>query len=295
MSAAHTNVSLPEGVSLQRVAQVLLDAWEVGSHQWEDGPLRLRDGNAVPPPPIPRDALDLFRGLHEQRIPYLLVGGIAMLTYVQGRNTKDLELLMSAVAMQQVTELEILSQNDWFVRGQFRSVQVDLLLTTNPLFKTVEERYATKHRFAELEVPAATVEGLIVLKLYALPSLYRQMEMDRIALYKMTSPCSWSGTRRRLSRCLRSWNHTLNQAMLRNCGRSSPNVPNEQGSCANELASEPEPLLALSAECILRSRVLGRPSGFKLLSPISHLCPEHAIENYFLGFPEQGHRHCQRD
>src|SRR6266436_3493553 len=184
MSAAHTNVSLPEGVSLQRVAQVLLDAWEVGSHQWEDGPLRLRDGNAVPPPPIPRDALDLFRGLHEQRIPYLLVGGIAMLTYVQGRNTKDLELLMSAVAMQQVTELEILSQNDWFVRGQFRSVQVDLLLTTNPLFKTVEERYATKHRFAELEVPAATVEGLIVLKLYALPSLCRQFDWDRVYVYE---------------------------------------------------------------------------------------------------------------
>jgi len=61
---------------------------------------------------------------------------------------------------------------------------VDLLFTFNPLFKIVKERFATKHRFAELEVPAATVEGLIVLKLYALPSLYRQFAWERIYIYE---------------------------------------------------------------------------------------------------------------
>jgi hypothetical protein len=70
------------------------------------------------------------------------------------------------------------------VRAKFRSVQVDLLLTKNPLFKLVGEQFATRHRFAELEVPAVTVEGLIVLKLYALPSLYRQMDLDRAAIYE---------------------------------------------------------------------------------------------------------------
>jgi len=59
-----------------------------------------------------------------------------------------------------------------------------LLFTFNPLFKTVAEKFATVHSFAELNVPAATVEGLIVLKLYALPSLYRQFDMDRAALYE---------------------------------------------------------------------------------------------------------------
>jgi hypothetical protein len=184
MSKATANVSLPEGVSLQRVAQVLLDAWEVGSHQWTDTPARLREGGTPPPAPIPRDAMDLFRVLAERRIPYLLVGGIAMLTYVQGRNTKDVDLLMSVAAMTQVPELEILDRKDCFVRARFRSVQVDLLLTTNPLFKAVEERFATKHRFAELEVPATTVEGLIVLKLYALPSLCRQLDWDRVYVYE---------------------------------------------------------------------------------------------------------------
>jgi hypothetical protein len=61
---------------------------------------------------------------------------------------------------------------------------VDLLLTRNPLFKLVAEQFATNHRFAEMEVPAVTVDGLIVLKLYALPSLYRQFDWDRIYLYE---------------------------------------------------------------------------------------------------------------
>ncbi len=185
MSITRTNVSLPQGVSLHRVAQVLRDAWEAGSHQWKDSPLQLREGaNASPPPPVPHDAPELFRALDRHRVQYLLVGGMAMLTYVQGRNTKDVDLLMSVAAMKQIPELEVLEQKDCFVRAHFRSVQVDLLLTSNPLFRIVEERFATRHHFAELEVPATTVEGLIVLKLYALPSLYRQLEMDRVALYE---------------------------------------------------------------------------------------------------------------
>ncbi len=185
MIKAQANVTLPEGASLQQVGQVLLDAWEAGSHQWSDTPLQLREGNpASPPAPAPRDALDLFRVLEERRIEYLLVGGMAMLTYVQGRNTKDVDLLLSVEAMRQIPELQLQDQNDFFARGQFRSVQVDLLLTTNPLFKTVQERFATTHRFAELKVPAATVEGLVLLKLYALPSLYRQFDWDRIYIYE---------------------------------------------------------------------------------------------------------------
>jgi hypothetical protein len=178
-------VTLPEGVSLRRVAQVLLEAWEVGAHQWTDSPLQLREGAGPKPSmPVPQDALDLFRLLAERRAQYLLVGGLAMLTYVNGRNTRDVDLLMSVATLQQIPELVVEATNDFFVRAKFRSVQVDLLLTTNPLFKLVGEQFATKHRFAELEVPAVTVEGLIVLKLYALPSLYRQMDLDRAAIYE---------------------------------------------------------------------------------------------------------------
>jgi hypothetical protein len=179
------NVSLPEGVSLNRVAQVLLDAWEVGSHQWTNTPLQLREGQTpTPAQPVPQDAIELFRLLQERNVKYLLVGGLAMLTYVQGRNTKDVDLLLSVEALEKLPELIIQERNEFFARANFRSVQVDLLLTTNPLFKIVQEKFAAEHRFAELEVPAVSVEGLIVLKLYALPSLYRQFDLDRVALYE---------------------------------------------------------------------------------------------------------------
>lgn len=185
MSKAAENVSLPEGVSLKKVAQVLLDAWEVGSHQWKNTPLQLREGpQASSPAPVPQDAMELFRLLQEREVKYLLVGGLAMLTYVQGRNTKDVDLLLSVAALEKLPELEIQDRNEFFAKANFRTVQVDLLLTNNPLFKIVEERFATSHRFAELEIPAVTVEGLVALKLYALPSLYRQFDMDRVALYE---------------------------------------------------------------------------------------------------------------
>jgi hypothetical protein len=178
-------VTLPEGVSLLRVAEVLLDAWAADPRRWMNAPSQLREGPSQPSAmPVPQDALDLFRLLAERRVPYLLVGGLAMLTYVNGRNTKDVDLLMSLEASREIPELEIRDRQDFFARTQFRSVQVDLRFTFNPLFKTVVEKFATKHRFAELEVPAVTVEGLIVLKLYALPSLYRQFDWDRIYVYE---------------------------------------------------------------------------------------------------------------
>jgi len=178
-------VTLPAGVSLRRVAEVLSDAWEGGAHQWTESPLQLREGPAPKPAmPMPRDAMDLFRLLAKQRVPYLLAGGLAMLTYVNGRNTRDVDLLMSVETSREIRELEIRERRDFFARAQFRSVQVDLLFTFNPVFKMVAEKFATRHRFAELEIPTVTVEGLVVLKLYALPSLYRQFDWDRIYLYE---------------------------------------------------------------------------------------------------------------
>ena len=178
-------VTLPEGVSLRRVAQVLQEAWEVGAHQWTESPLQLREGlSPKPAMPLPQDAMDLFRLLEERRAPYLLAGGLAMLTYVNGRNTRDVDLLMPVESLREIPELEIRDRRDFFARAQFRSVPVDLLFTFNPVFQMVAEKFATRRRFVELEIPTVTVEGLIVLKLYALPSLYRQFDWDRIYLYE---------------------------------------------------------------------------------------------------------------
>ncbi|MCB0070329.1 MAG: hypothetical protein KDE20_02675, partial [Caldilineaceae bacterium] len=43
---------------------------------------------------------------------------------------------------------------------------------------------ATRLAFLEREIPIATVHGLLLLKLYALPSLYRQGDFARVSIYE---------------------------------------------------------------------------------------------------------------
>lgn len=129
-------------------------------------------------------AARLFSLIHERRIDYLLVGGIAVLTYVEGRNTEDIDLVVPPSVLEDVPEIRITGQDGDFRRGSFDGLQIDLLLTSHPLFAQVRKRHATVQRFVEREIPCATVEGLLILKLYALPSLYRQGDLVRVALYE---------------------------------------------------------------------------------------------------------------
>lgn len=126
----------------------------------------------------------LFALLEERRVDYLLVGGIALLQYVEGRNTEDIDLIMALSSLDLLPELSKVSQEDDFARADFQGLQIDLLLTRNPLFDEARRRYATRQRFVEREIPCATPEGLVLLKLYALPSLYRQGDVTRAALYE---------------------------------------------------------------------------------------------------------------
>jgi hypothetical protein len=131
------------------------------------------------------DAVDrIFSLLEERRTEYLLVGGIALLQYVDGRNTEDIDLIMALSSLEQLPEIRKVGQEQDFARGDFEGLRIDLLLTSNPLFETVRRRYATRQRFVEREIPCATPEGLVLLKLYALPSLYRQGDLTRVALYE---------------------------------------------------------------------------------------------------------------
>jgi hypothetical protein len=126
----------------------------------------------------------LFALLEERRIDYLLVGGIALLQYVEGRNTEDIDLIMALSSLERLPELRKVGQERDFARADFAGLQIDLLLSSNPLFAEVHRRHATRQRFAEREIPCATPEGLVLLKLYALPSLYRQGNVTRAALYE---------------------------------------------------------------------------------------------------------------
>jgi hypothetical protein len=175
---------LSAGAPLGEVAEILHAATVLGPAAWGTFPFPEAHLEPGIEDRLRKDLLELFGLLHSRHISYLLVGGVAMLTYVEGRNTKDVDLVLSLQSLQQLPEVSLSDQNREFARGLFGNFRVDVLLTTNPLFGLVQETYATIHQFLEIDVRCATVEGLILLKLYALPSLYKVGDGQRIGLYE---------------------------------------------------------------------------------------------------------------
>lgn len=126
----------------------------------------------------------LFTTLAERNIKYLLVGGVALLSYIEGRNTQDIDLILSIDDLAEFPEITITDENKDFARGLYQVLQIDLLLTRNPLFELVRNHYATNREFGDRVVRCVTVEGLVLLKLFALPSLYRQGNFSRVSIYE---------------------------------------------------------------------------------------------------------------
>src|SRR5260370_698639 len=125
----------------------------------------------------------LFRELEEKGVDHVLVGGVALLSYVEGRNTQDIDLIVKAEDAAAIDWNAKVVDRD-FGQASYRGVRVDLLLRTNPVFDYVAEHERTRADFHGRRVPIATRKGLLLLKLYALPSLYRNGQLARAALYE---------------------------------------------------------------------------------------------------------------
>jgi hypothetical protein len=126
----------------------------------------------------------LFETLATRQINYVLVGGVALLSYIEGRNTQDIDLILTRSDLDGLPELVINHENKYFLRGLFEQLQIGILLTENQLFETVLNQFSVDRQFGDLKVRCATVEGLLVLKCYALPSLYRQGDFNRASIYE---------------------------------------------------------------------------------------------------------------
>ncbi len=166
----------PEGrnVDIPRV----LDEARVGTLRWLAGEHAPYEDDVRGP------AEALLTLLEERGIDFVLVGGLAVLQWVGGRNTIDIDLVMSPGDLDRLPELTILSRDSDFVRTSFHGVVVDVLLTQNPVFQLVRDRFAVSSRFRDHTIPCATPEGIVLMKLYALPSLYRQGQFDRVRVYE---------------------------------------------------------------------------------------------------------------
>ena len=133
---------------------------------------------------LPQVVDRLFDLLDQRQISYLLVGGVALLSYVDGRNTQDVDFILARQSLSELPELVVAEEDQNFARAAFEQLQVDLLLTQNPLFKLVLQNYSTERPFGDRTIYCVTVEGLVLLKLYALPSLYRQEQFDKVSIYE---------------------------------------------------------------------------------------------------------------
>lgn len=126
----------------------------------------------------------LIHALADNGIPHVLVGGLALLQYVDGRNTRDIDLIVAVQDLPRLPDFTLREKNDWFGTGDCGPLRVDLLFTTNPLFAEVAKRHAIPRAFLNTTLQCATPEGIILLKLFALPSLYRQGQIERADLYE---------------------------------------------------------------------------------------------------------------
>jgi len=64
-----------------------------------------------------------FDLLRERHIAHVLVGDIALLQYVEGRNTEDIDLIMTPSSLERIPELIVQSRDEDFCPRQFRRLK----------------------------------------------------------------------------------------------------------------------------------------------------------------------------
>lgn len=115
---------------------------------------------------------------------YTLVGGLALLSYVDGRNTQDIDVIARVEDLREIAEFELQEVNEGFAQGTFRGLRVEILRREQPVFDLVASEFSERRSFGALTVKMASAEGLTLLKLFALPELYRQFRMDKVLIYE---------------------------------------------------------------------------------------------------------------
>jgi hypothetical protein len=63
----------------------------------------------------------LFLMMEERKVDYLLVGGVALLSYIEGRNTQDIDLIIAKNDLENLPEILIAEENKDFVFAQFET------------------------------------------------------------------------------------------------------------------------------------------------------------------------------
>ena len=123
--------------------------------------------------------------LDAKGIEYALVGGAALLTMDDcKRPTDDFDFIIAKADIEQVEELEREGSDRNFGRYLYQGTRIDALYRDNPIFEYVMRNCLDSVLIEGKKITRATPEGIILLKLYALPSLYQQGQQRRAVTYE---------------------------------------------------------------------------------------------------------------
>ena len=134
---------------------------------------------------LPELVLKFLKLLEDLKVDFCIVGGIAYLAYIQDRNTKDLDILISVTELEKIINyVEVTNKDVNFTNTKFEGMSIDFLKTSNSLFEYVKKHETTTYNFAEGLYPIATINGLILMRFDAIVDLYQKGRFDKIDRYE---------------------------------------------------------------------------------------------------------------
>ncbi len=123
--------------------------------------------------------------MDELDVEFCIVGGIAYLAYIQDRNTKDLDILISVKELEKVRgHVKVIGEDVNFTNADFEGLCVDFLKTSNALFDYVHKNEVTTYEFAEGNYPVATINGLILMRFDSIIDLYQKGKLMKALYYE---------------------------------------------------------------------------------------------------------------
>lgn len=107
--------------TIVHIGKVVRNAHIFNAQQWQGTPTSMDN--------LLQTVDNLFELLQQRKTKYVLVGGIALLQYIQGRNTEDIDLILNMTALRRLPEITITSQGMYFALSSqgLRAIQ-DIVL-----------------------------------------------------------------------------------------------------------------------------------------------------------------------
>ncbi len=160
------------------ICQTIYDANAFNIRNW-------RDGFPIDYDMLPDLVTKFLNLLEEKQVDFCIVGGIAYLAYIEDRNTKDLDILISVQELEKIIDyVEVTNKDVNFTNAKFEGMSIDFLKTLNTIFDYVKNHETTTYNYAEGIYPVATINGLILMRFDAIIDLYQKGNHNKIIRYE---------------------------------------------------------------------------------------------------------------